>query len=175
MRVPNRIEMEDFKRLLNEEIEVYQTLEQCLDEKKQVIIRGDMDTLVAVDNQIERLTQQARDIEQKRLTLMVQMGREQETLREFINSLKHGEDTESLRHAREKLIRATEGIQRLSKTNHDLLTQSIRLIEQSVDFIASILSPEGPGYSHKRTLNKLTPENQHDPSLTQASTICRDV
>lgn len=147
-RVIDRIQMEDFKRVLNQEIEVHTDIEQLLAHKKETIVQGDLDTLAKLDTTLEKLTQRIRELEQERLALMVRMGNEGETLREFIDSLATGEDARLLAQAREKLVQATTEIKHLSQTNRDLLTQSIRFIEQSVDFIASILAPEGASYSN---------------------------
>lgn len=151
MRTPTRIEMEDFKHLLNQEITLHDGIEQCLKQKQEVIIQGDLATLATLDSTLENMTQQIRALEQERLALMVRMGREGETLREFIANLEHGEDAHVLDQARTQLIQVTNDIKSLSRSNRDLLTQSIRFIEQSVDFIASILAPEGASYTKTPT------------------------
>ena len=150
MRPPTRIEMEDFKTILNHEIQVHNNIERYLSRKKDVIIKGDLDALTQVDNALESLTQQARELEKERLAIMVQMGREGETMKAFLKSLKTGEDTEILAHAREQLAVTTQEIKKLSLTNRDLLTQSIRFIEQSVEVIATMLAPEGSAYTNLR-------------------------
>lgn len=175
MRTPNRIKMEDLKRILNEEIALYNRIEQHLAEKKQHIIQGNLEQLVQVDNELEKLSQQGKVLEQERLALMVSIGREGETLREFIASLESGEDSHLLNQARTRLIETTNSIKTLSKTNRDLLTQSIRFIEQSVNVIASILAPEGASYQDPR----LTRQAQGDPSAIgnfshSPSTISRE-
>lgn len=175
MKTKSRIQMEDFKNALNQEIALYNSIERLLDQKRELIMQGDLETLVKIDNELEQLSQRARSLEQERLAIMVRMGRQGDTLREFIESLESGEDTQMLVHAREQLVKSVESIKNLSKTNRDLLTQSIRFIEQSISVIASILSPENPSYSDLR-VNK---GNQSDSTSTQntlgiSSTIIRD-
>jgi flagellar biosynthesis/type III secretory pathway chaperone len=174
MRTINRIEMEDFKRILNEEITLYSEMEQYLAQKKQIIIQGDLNRLVQVDDELEKLTQRAQDLEQERIALMVSMGREGDTLRDFIASLETGEDTHLLTHARSQLVEATESIKTLSLTNRDLLTQSIRFIEQSVGVIASILTPEGASYTNLKNSSATATESRRDNPYEIPSTISRE-
>jgi hypothetical protein len=171
MKTPTRIEMQDFKRLLDSEIELYNRIEVLMAEKKQAIVLGDLDKLIQLDNVIEQLTEHARDLEKERLALMVQMGRDGETLREFIDSLESGEDAVMLNHARAQLINTMDGIKRLSKSNRDLLTQSIRFIEQSIDVIASILAPKGPSYKDIRTSGRNASESELNERIGIPSTI----
>lgn len=168
---PQAEELEAFKALLNEEIVLHQTIEQRLEEKKQIIIRGDLVALTDLDDQLEALSRQALELEESRLAMMIQMGRDDATLKEFIASLRDENDTRLLEHAREQLVTTTQNIRDLCRTNTDLITQSIRLIEQSVGFIASILAPGGASYANPADRrSQMAP-----PAPTASSTIIRDV
>lgn len=173
MKPPRRIEMEDFKQILDQEIEIHTAMEQYLEQKKTAIIQGDLNTLMAIDDELEKMTQRIRELEKDRVALMVEMGREGETLKTFIASLESGEDSRILEEARTKLLHATQQIKSLSATNRDLLTQSIRFIEQSVNFIASILAPEGSSYTHLQP-GRTTGESKPDPQCDIPSTISRE-
>ncbi len=175
MQKHTRIDMEDFKSILNQEIQLYSAIENSLDEKKDIIIKGDLDRLAQIDNELEKLSERAHDLEKERLSTMVRMGKEGDTLNEFISSLQSGEDTIMLEHAREQLIKTTESIKQLSKTNRDLLTQSIHFIEQSVNVIASILSPNGASYGPHPTKRSELPDIRIDKAYhNTASTISRE-
>lgn len=174
MRSPSRIEIEEFKTILNEEIALYHDLELQLEQKKQILATNDLDALVRIDTEIEKLNERGRELEQKRLASMVRMGQGASTFREFIASLESGEDTLFLERARVQLTRSIEEIRKLSRANVDLLTQSIRFVEQSVETIASILAPESPAYSNPRIGNRSSTEKQLKETCGIPSTICRE-
>lgn len=176
MKTPTRIDMEDFKTILNDEIKVYNTMEKRLAQKKQVVVQGNLDELAKLDTELEQLTQRARDLEKERLAIMIRMGREGETLKEFIGSLQSGEDETILRQVQDKLVATTTEIRELSRTNRDLLTQSIRFVEQSVEVIAAMLAPEGAAYSNlrgSRTIGReiTGTESASNTSILPSSTI----
>ncbi len=175
MKQITQVEIEDFKTVLDTEIAVYSKMERCLEHKKQIIIQGDLDALVKMDTEIENLHEQAQSLEKERLAIMVKMGREGETLKEFIASLETGENSHILEQTRSRLIQSVEGIKKLSHTNQDLLTQSISFIEQSINVIASILAPDGPSYNNIRVGNKkMADHNSSGEGQIIPSTICRD-
>jgi len=164
-------ELEAFKMLLNEEISLHQTIETRLEEKKQVIIKGDLDALTNLDDQLEELSRQALELEESRLAMMIQMGRDEVTLKEFIGSLRDENDTRLLEHAREQLVTTTQNIRELCRSNQDLISHSIRMIEQSVGFISSILSPGGASYTNPNDRRS----QSNTPTPTASSTIIRDI
>lgn len=168
-----RIAMEDFKGILNEEIQVYNRVEKVLAEKKDIIIRGNVEELNRIDVQLEQLMQQAHHLEKSRLAVMLQFGRERESLRDFISSLEDDNDSRLLEQSRRQMIQVTQNIKSLSDTNRTLLTQSIRLIEQSVQIIASLLAPEGAAYSNPVAQKPLDERTVPIPAL-MSSTIIRE-
>jgi hypothetical protein len=62
------------------------------------------------------------------------------------------------------MIQTTSNIKELSQTNSNLLTQSIRMIEQSVDMIANMLMPKPATYGKNVAANTvdMTPNIDHN-------------
>lgn len=172
MNKPNRLQMEEFKTLLNQEITLHEEIETKLKDKKTTLVSGDLKQLADLDDQLEKLTERARNLEKERLRQMVVMGREGETLKQFIHTLNSGEDRQFLENARHRLVQTIESIQHQSRANRDLLTQSIHFIEQSVNVIASLLAPEATSYNNRP--GRPTRNNTMSIPMQGTSTISRD-
>jgi flagellar biosynthesis/type III secretory pathway chaperone len=168
-------DIEDLKQNLDQEIAVHNELGEYLEQKRQAIIHRDLDALARIDTELERLTQNIGKLEQERMRLMFRMGRQSQTLREFIASLASTEDSTMLNRSREKLVSTTKEIKRMSHNNRDLLSQSIRLVEQSVRLIASLLAPEGAAYSkYSKGKQHGSQNGSNELSYWHSSTINRE-
>ncbi len=164
-------QMQAMKALLDEEITLYGQIETLLGEKKPLIVKGDLEALFQLDTQLEALTERARNLEQERLEMMNRMGQARtQTLKDFITTVDHAQYKNAFGEARAQLTQSVENIQQLSQANQDLLTQSIRFIEQSVGVIAGMLAPPEPCYQQKSTSQRDLVNNPECPP----STLWRD-
>ena len=102
------------------------------------------------------------------MALLVHMGQENKTLKEFIDCLDPS-NMKPFHEARQRLTRAVENIRDLNRQNHNLLDLSLKWIEGSVQMIAQLLSPEGASYGAKG--EKKARMAQGEQGLTPRSTI----
>lgn len=141
-------ELELLKRILDQEIESYGQVEQKMAEKNQVLIRGNASELSRLDRELIALNQRTIELEKQRISLMMNMGKQNYSLQEFINSLDIHKAA-PLIEARQRLNRVIGNVRDLNSQNKRLLEISLKWIETSVETIAQMLTPQGASYDGK--------------------------
>ena len=148
MLSPQNQKLTELKGILSQEIQSYEALEKMMTHKKALLIAGKAEELSRLDQDLLRITQKVTELEQKRMTLLVQMGHQNQTLHEFIRTLDI-QDSRNFMEARQRLVRVVDNVKTLNETNRTLLDLSLKWIESSVEVIASLLVPEGASYTQK--------------------------
>lgn len=169
MAPPIRQDLDELKEILNEEIAFYTQVEEKMGLKKAYVIQGNVEELVRIDQEMIALTQKTTELEKKRIAVMIRMGREKQTLKEFIDCL-DVQDIRPFREARQRLSRVVESVKDLNQQNQNLLKLSLRWIESSVETIARLLAPEGAAYTARGDIRNPT-KQRIEPSTLGQSTI----
>ncbi len=173
MITPTATDIEAIQALLGQEIEVYQAFEGYLDQKRQIVVKGDLDALTRIDTEMEKLLHRSKQLEADRVEALRRLGREGQTLKEFIASLAWPEAATQLETQRIELLGLIKKVQELSMANQTLLSLSIKIIEQSVGYIASVLSPSGVSYADPNTSRPAAAENA-EAGYGVSTTISRE-
>lgn len=169
MSPPFRQDLDALKEILNEEIDFYTQIEEKMSRKKTVVIQGNVEELLRLDQEMIALGQRTAELEQRRIAVMIKMGRENQTLKDFIGGL-DSTDMGPFKDARKRLCRVVESVRDLNNQNQTLLKMSLRWIESSVETIAKLLVPEGAAYT-ANGYGKSPVKQRTEPSTLGQSTI----
>lgn len=131
---------------LSEQLKYYKYMDRLSLEKKDVIIKGDTETLSEIDRNIEAVACQIIEIEQERLKLLKGHITRESKLTDFIKKL-DPESAKMLNNIREELILVVRNIQKVNNVNIYLIKNSIKWIEHSVATIANVIAPESASYN----------------------------
>lgn len=135
----------ELEKILNQEIETYSKLEECINEKKDSLIKGDIEKLGTVDAELEKYNMAVKKLEEKR----AQIYPDNLTLREIIDRIENREQAEKISSMREKIKTSVLNIQKQNTINNELLKHSLKIVENTIIFIAKALMPEGSAYNQK--------------------------
>lgn len=135
----------ELEKILNQEIETYSKLEECINGKKESLIKGDIEKLGAVDVELEKYNIVVKKLEEKRK----QIYPDNLTLREIIERIENREQASKISFLREKIKTSVINIQKQNTINNELLKHSLKIVENSINFIANALIPEGSAYNQK--------------------------
>jgi len=133
------------QNLLNGEADCYAQAVERMRTKKEALLKNDLDTLEKTDQELMALHQRARSLEQKRLQLTGEMGYHDIPLSELIPQLP-AEYAGVLAQTRKRLISLVRELEQLNRNHVDLLTLSLKWVEESVTVIAEILTPQAASY-----------------------------
>ena len=163
--------LEPLESCLTRMLVLYEQLEQHMQTKRDAIIQGNLDALLAIDTQVIQLTQQTQAQENTRLALMPELGYEPTCpLSTVIDHIPEADTQLRLNRLRHDLRLSVERVNTLSVNNQDLLSQSLRFVEQSMTLISELVSPAGASYSARgQQVNRHTVAE----GLT-TSTVCID-
>jgi len=139
----NNKEILELEKILNQEIEAYSKLEEYISGKKQHLINGDMEKIIAVDVKLEKYNQVVEKLEEKRK----QIYPDNSTLKEIIERIENKEQANRISKLRDKIKNLLSGIQKQNIINIELLKHSLKIIENSIVVIANTLVPEGSAYN----------------------------
>ena len=158
-------------RLLEEETRQYEHLRHKLYEKQNILIAGKPGKLTAIDRELTSVGQKAKTLEKQRLELMNKLGQPENTLSQFIHKLESHQPKAAadLRRCRERLLSTVHDTQRANRDTQDLLNLSLQWIHDTVELIASVLTPEAASYTAKG--QKLAQSKSPGTSIPAQSTV----
>jgi flagellar biosynthesis/type III secretory pathway chaperone len=133
---------------LSEQLKLYKYMDKLTAEKREIIIKGDAESLSEMDKVIEAVACQILELEQNRLSVLEGYVSRESSLSEFIKKL-DPEISTALSDIREQLIGVMQNIQKMNKQNIYLIDNSIKWIEHSIMTIANVISPESAAYNQK--------------------------
>lgn len=139
--------------------------------KRQILVAGKPDELLAIDRELLTLGKKATELAREREQLTLTLGCQQETLKSMITRMP-AQFVPRFMMTRNQLQRAALDMTRLNREVQDLLNLSLKWVQDTVDVIASAMNPEGSSYTPKgsKTNRQATP---HHPTPSQ-STIIHD-
>lgn len=154
--------------LLSQETQTYQMVAGLMDEKKEVLVKGNYKQLPDIDQRLVQLGQQSITLEQERLLLMQQLGYPNQPLSQMVQELPPPHQSR-LSETRARLKDVVEQINELNQTNKRLLHWSIKWIEETVDVITNAVMPESASYT--ATGDKTKNRKRHATQPTQSTFI----
>lgn len=138
-------EILELEQLLNQEIEAYSKLEEYISGKNTYLIKGDMEKVKTVDEELEKYNYIIGKLEEKRK----QIYPANVTLKQIIAKIEDKEQADKLSKLREKIKNILSNVQKQSTVNTELLKHSMKIVENSITVIANALIPEGSAYNQK--------------------------
>ena len=147
-------EVVELEKLLDQEIESYSKLESYIVEKKNSLIKGDIEKLKYIDIEIEKFNSVISKLEGKKNQISKKFGDENLTLKEIIERIDNDAESKRLLNSREKLLNIVNNVQKQNKTNKELLKHALKLVENSINIIANVLIPECSAYNNYGKANK---------------------
>ncbi|WP_342404953.1 flagellar protein FlgN [Brevibacillus sp. FSL K6-2834] len=132
--------------LLDNLIELHKALQTLAVQKKEVLIKGDVDQLLAITTQEKKLIKAVSAAEDTRQSLVAQMFAEQGihrdngTLAELIKLTTSPEEKARLMKARDELTRIISELRKANELNQQLLEQSLSFVNMTLDLVTD--SPE---------------------------------
>lgn len=150
------IELKEIENILDEEIQVYLSIEKCEQDKKDILIKGDINALVQIDEQIYKFGSVVKDLAIKRKSFYKNMGSEHTSLSEIIEKTRAYDkiQAEIIKEKRNKIMDLLKNIYRLDSTNKELVKHSLKLVKASVNLIVKSLNPGMNSYTRSGRINE---------------------
>jgi len=155
--------------ILSDQVGLYDRVETMIEQKRQVLVKGNAYELANIDQKLMVLAQDVERLEKQRQALLKEMGFEGYTLKEVIDRLSSPE-AQTLRPLREQLKKAVERVQVTNQHTQGLLQMSINWVADTVNMIAKAIAPEITAYNPEgQQPSKADPRND-----VMSSTIERE-
>lgn len=137
---------ENLIKILDKEIELYNEMKNLYAEKKEILIKNNIDELSVIDNKIMENNETIKHINSKRLELM---GEENKSMTELIKIAeeKHPEFVLKLKEQQAKLLNISSEISVLNMTNIKLIEHGLILADKKLNIIIDACAPKGTSYS----------------------------
>ena len=188
--------IDDLTAVLQQEMEVYQTLIPISEQKTEVLIRGDLKRLQEITDQEQELLDQASAYGHRREEVLHNMGMvlnrpvKDLSLTGLIELLgKQPEEQERLALLHDELQQTMKRLVDVNTKNKNLIENSLEMIEFNMNFIQSTrMSPGNNNYDKtQRTANAYCqkvrticpterasgkPTRPHKPSIARSRAIC---
>lgn len=134
------------KNNLSEQLNLYKYIDRLTLQKKELIIKGDAESLAEIDKHVQTVLCELISLEQKRLRLLGGQLDKNAKISDFIKRL-DPDTAEPLNTIRLQLINVMKNIEKLNKLNVYLIQNSIKWIEHSVTTITNVFLPESAAYN----------------------------
>lgn len=137
----------DLIQVLEEETGCYELLREMADNKKDVIIKGDLPSLQDMTQHEQEMAGQLLRLEKKRIALIGDIAtvtnhdEEAMTVSQLIELLNGQPEQHKLRDVSQKLIDTVRPLQEANKTNEVLLKQSLEFVDFTMNAIQSSRQP----------------------------------
>lgn len=139
-------QLDSLYEVLENLIALHKALYTLAVQKKDVLIKGDVDALVQITHQEQKLIRAVEAAENKRMELVQELISTQgltpkeATLSELIKSLNSAAAKTRLAQVREELLRIVSELREANELNQQLLEQSLSFVTMSLDLLTD--SPE---------------------------------
>ncbi|MEW5819969.1 MAG: flagellar protein FlgN [Cyanobacteriota bacterium] len=155
------------KNNLSEQLNHYENMDKLTEQKKELIIKGDVESLADLDKQIESIACHVLDLEQRRVKLLGRYVTKESRLSDFLMVVEP-DLAKPLNQLREKLLNVMANIKKTNQLNVYLINNSIKWIEHSVNTISNVLAPESAAYnSYGKALTTLSYGNYSSPKIVE--------
>lgn len=138
----------ELEEIIDDQINIYSKIEKCVMDKKEVLVKGDIDSLRMLDQKIETYISKIEKLENKRQSVYSNLGKSDSTLREIIDSVSDDKKSQNLGIKLDSLRETIMNIKKYNDMNAQLIKHSLKLIEHSVFSIANVLMPESSTYNN---------------------------
>lgn len=142
--------------LMDKEIELYKQLRILYSDKKNSLIKNDINSLKNIDNQILELISKIKICETKRLNIA---GDKFNNISALINyaKIESPEYLYKLESQKTEISKLAKEISHLHKTNVELIKHGLALSDKTLQFIIKICRGENKNYSSSGFSNFNTP------------------
>lgn len=141
----NRATLDALRNVLAEEVRQYETVIEKLVKKKEILVSGKPQTLGQLDRELVSLNQKAVQLEKQRQLIMQSLNCENMTLEKLITHM-GPVDARNFSELRYRLRRAVQDVVQLNQESKDLLNLTLKWIHETVEMIASAITPEAASY-----------------------------
>ncbi|OGI01628.1 MAG: hypothetical protein A2Y25_05665 [Candidatus Melainabacteria bacterium GWF2_37_15] len=131
-----RKEILELEQILEQEITACSELEKYITEKKNCLVKGDLEGLIKTDIELEKYNEAIIKLEEKRKEIYPD------------NPPLH------IKTLKEKLKKKLTKIENQNTINAELLKHALKVIEGSILSITKVLVPESSSYNSKGKINK---------------------
>lgn len=152
--------IEELINIIEEETGCYETFLKLANNKKDVIINGDLPSLQDITKKEQELAGQLLRLEKKRISnledicLVTNRKKEEMTVANLINMLDNQEsEKNALEKASNRLQNILEEVKLTNETNRKLIEQSLEFIDFTMNAIQSSRGNINNSYEQKGTLN----------------------
>jgi hypothetical protein len=142
-------EITALEEVLNKEIEAYSNLEKYLSDKKDVIVKRDVEKLKYIDLEIQNWSEKIQTLDSKLMHISSDFEGENLTLNQIIERIENEQKQSELPTLKNKLKNIADKTRRQNKINLELLENAMKLIENSVNIIANAIVPEISSYNKR--------------------------
>lgn len=160
--------IKDLEIILNEQVSVYSDMENHISQKKEVLIKGNMDELKNVDVEISKLIQTLHRLETQRIqVLSKQPGLINKPLSDVAELASSKEDKKNILNIKNKLAVLMMKIKKTNDTNAELIAHSIKLVQHTATLIGNTMNPEGTAYNKSGKTYKNISNNNSISSIVR--------
>lgn len=151
--------VQELIQLLEEETGCYNLLRDMADNKKDVIIQGDLPSLQDMTQREQEMAGLLLRLEKKRMAIIEDIAvvtnqdKEAMTVKHLITLLDGQPEQQALEAVSEKLIEAVTPLKEANKTNEMLLKQSLDYVDFTMNAIQSTREPVATNNYHKKGYN----------------------
>ncbi len=157
-------EILELEKILEQEIDACSKLEQYIVDKKNFLVKGDIEGIMNTDNELEKYNSAIEKLEEKRL----QLYPDKSSLKEIIDNIEEKNKAQHLEKLRVKLNDLLTNTQKQNNINAELIKHSLTIIESSIASIVNVLVPENSYYNSKGRVIK-------DESSSTISSVIHEI
>jgi hypothetical protein len=136
-----------FKKVIDEEIQAYESLGELYNIKQSVLVQGKSDVLWDIDAQILSKTDKIKEINQKRKEVAKYFGNEDLTMSEIIEKAKKADRifANKLETQKTKLQILAKSLTLQEDTNMTLIKHGLTMVGKTLDIIVGAIMPQVQG------------------------------
>lgn len=143
-------EILELEKILEQEIEACSKLEQYVSDKREYLVKGDIENLIKTDMELEKYNVTVQKLEEKRK----RMFPESAAISEIIDKMEEKSRAEYIEGLKDKLKNSLLNIEKENNISAELIKQSLRVVESSILSITRVLVPESTHYNSRGQVTK---------------------
>lgn len=132
----------ELEKLLDSEINTYEEIENNLKEKREFLVKGDMEGLKKADERILEYNTRMEDIIKDRLELNKKLGSEGLTLSSIIKRTTDRSAAKRIEDRKNKINSIAKNIEVHNLAITELIKHALKLVEGSIGGLAQALNPQ---------------------------------
>lgn len=131
--------LNEINNIIQKQIDVYKNIKDLYNEKRNILIVGDLTLLEKMDNEIRTRANEINNYESKRKSLCIDLGlNENSGLSEIINyALKNNYNVESFVKNKKTINNLVGEIMELDKINRALIAKTSEIIDSTISIITN--------------------------------------